>query len=32
MLKYAADPVVDDEIRIRMAKMSGKSLDRLSNF
>ena len=32
MLTKAADPVNDDEIRIRMAKISGKILHRLSHF
>ena len=32
MLKIASDPVTANEIRIRMAKLSGKILDSFSSF
>ena len=32
MLKIAMDPISVDEIRIRMAKLSGKILDKFSYF
>ena len=30
MLKKTQDPVTDDEIRVRMAKISGKILDKIA--
>lgn len=32
LIKKVLDPMISDEIRIKVAKLSGKIVDRLSNF